>query len=53
MTVSFDTKYPPEALNAAWQKKKSFMDKAKSKTKTGLGESLVKAEAEWKKINFD
>ena len=53
MTINFVVDWPAEATNAAWQKKKSFLDKAKSKTKTGLGEELVKAEAAWKKINFD
>src|SRR5206468_1825178 len=53
MAVNFVTIWPVEATNAAWQKKKSFMDKAKSATKTGLGAELTKAEAAWKKINFD
>src|SRR5216683_3539990 len=53
MTINFVTDWPAEATDAAWQKKKSFMDKAKAKTKTGLGAELVKAQAGWKKINFD
>jgi hypothetical protein len=50
MTINFLNTYPPEATNKAWQKQKSFLDKAKSATKTGLGAELVKAEAEWKKF---
>jgi len=53
MAVKFGTAWPVEATNAAWQKKKSFLDKNKAATKTGLGAELVKAEAAWKKINFD
>ncbi len=52
MAVEFDTRWPQPLTNAAWQKKKSFLDKAKSATKTGLGAELLKAEAAWKKINF-
>jgi hypothetical protein len=52
MTAPQNTAWPATLTNAAWQKKKSFLDKAKSKTKTGLGAELVKAEAAWKKINF-
>jgi hypothetical protein len=48
--INFLSTYPPEATDAAWQKKKSFMDKAKSGTKTGLGADLKAAEAEWKKF---
>ncbi len=50
MTVPTDTKYPAVATNAAWQKKKSFIDKAKASTKTGLGDKLTKAEAAWNAI---
>lgn len=53
MAITFDTKYPAALKNAAWQKKKSFKDKAKSKTKTGLGQALLDAEAAWKLIKFD
>ncbi len=48
--INFTNVYPPEATDAAWQKKKSFLDKAKSATKTGLGADLKAAEAEWKKF---
>jgi hypothetical protein len=48
--INFLSTYPPEATDAAWQKKKSFLDKAKSGTKTGLGADLKAAEAEWKKF---
>ena len=50
MTVPTDKTYPAVATNAAWQKKKSFLDKAKAKTKTGLGASLTTAETKWKAI---
>lgn len=53
MTINFTQAYPVEATNAAWQKKKSFLDKAKKATKTGLGAELLKAEAAYKKINFE
>jgi hypothetical protein len=53
MSVTFDTKYPAALTNAAWQKKKSFLDKAKAKTKTGLGEALTKAEATWGLIQWN
>ena len=52
MTVDFNTAYPKELTNAAWQKQKSFKDKTKAATKTGLGAELVKAEAAWKDIAF-
>lgn len=52
MTVPKNTAWPAALSNAAWQKKKTFMDKAKSKTKTGLGAELLKAEAAWKKVDF-
>jgi hypothetical protein len=50
MTVPADKTYPAIATNAAWQKKKSFVDKAKSSTKTGLGAALTDAETKWKAI---
>ncbi len=53
MTVPSTLKYPPEATNAAWQKKKSFLDKAKAKTKTGLGEELIRLQAKWNGVKFD
>jgi hypothetical protein len=52
MAVTFNTTYPAALTNTAWQKKKSFLDKAKSKTKTGLGAELLKAVAAWKNIDF-
>ena len=52
MTVPDDKTYPLVAKNKEWQKKKSFLDKAKKATKTGLGELLVKAEAGWGKIRW-
>ncbi len=52
MAITFTTTYPPELTDATWQKQKSFKDKLKSKTKTGLGGALKNAEALWKKINF-
>jgi len=42
--------YPSVCTNTVWQKHKSFADKAKSKTKTGLGETLKAAEKAWAKI---
>ena len=53
MAVTFETKYPTALKNAAWQKHKSFKDKTKAKTKTGLGQALLEAEAAWKLIKFD
>lgn len=50
MTVPADRTYPATATNAAWQKKKSTLDKAKSSTKTGLGDTLKAAELAWKAI---
>lgn len=52
MSAPNNITWPAALTNAAWQKKKSFLDKAKSKTKTGLGAELLKAEAAWKGINF-
>jgi hypothetical protein len=51
MAITFDTKYPADLTNAAWQKEKNKLDKAVSKT--GLGDKLAAAEREWKKIKFD
>ena len=45
--------YPAIATNAAWQKKKSLVDKAKKATKTGLGAYLTAAETAYGKIRFD
>jgi len=53
MTVPKDKTYPAIATNDAWQKKKSFKDKAKSATKTGLGAKLTAAEKAWKLIEWD
>jgi len=47
-----DLTYPAAATNTAWQKQKSFLDKAKAKNKTGVGPKLVAAEAAWAKISF-
>jgi len=53
MSINFDTKYPTALKNSTWQAKKSFKDKTKSKTKTGLGEALAAAEKAWGAIDFD
>ena len=53
MAITFPTAWPAALTDAAWQKKKSFMDKAKSKTKTGLGASLTTAQKAWNLIKFD
>ncbi len=45
--------FPRTLRNETWQKQKSFLDKAKSKTKTGLGAELIKLEAAWKKIDWN
>ncbi len=50
MPFPSDTKYPAIATNAAWQKKKSLIDKS---TKTKVGPALVTAEAKWNTIKFD
>jgi len=50
MSVPTDMSYPVIATDAAWQKKKSFIDKAKASTKTGLGADLKAAELKWKAI---
>src|SRR5438094_4196265 len=44
--------FPAALSNTTWQKKKSFLDKTKSKTKTGLGAELVKLEASWRGIDW-
>jgi len=46
------TKFPDALTNKSWQKKKSFLDKAKAKTKTGLGTELEAVEKSWDKINW-
>jgi len=50
MTVPEDTKYPKNLSNTFWQSKKTFKDKTKSATKTGLGAALTTAENAWKTI---
>lgn len=45
--------YPIAATNAAWQKKKTFLDKAKSATKTGLGAQLTAAQQAYARVKFD
>jgi hypothetical protein len=50
MSVPADINYPAIATDPAWQKKKSFIDKAKASTKTGLGADLKAAELKWKAI---
>src|SRR5258706_7645032 len=52
MTAPSARTYPAAATTTAWQKRKSFKDKLMSKTKTGLGEELKKAEKAWKDIKF-
>ncbi len=52
MSITFVTKYPTALKNATWQTKKSFKDKTKAKTKTGLADALKKAESDWNKITF-
>lgn len=52
MAITFNTTYPPALTEAAWQKQKSFKDKLKAKTKTGLGAALKTAETAWGKVNF-
>jgi len=44
--------YPSGCTNAAWQKHKSFKDKTKAKTKTGLGDTLKAAEKAWANITW-
>jgi hypothetical protein len=52
MTIPEDPKYPKTLTNAYWQTKKSFKDKTKAATKTGLGAALTAAENAWKAIPF-
>src|SRR5262245_12005662 len=52
MTVPKDKTYPADLTNAQWQKQKSFLDKTKSKTKTGLGDALKEAQKAWGEIPF-
>jgi len=53
MHITFNTAWPANLTDKEWQKKKSFTDKAKSKTKTGLGAELTKAQTAWNLITFD
>ena len=53
MTVPKDTLYPVLATKTEWHKKKSFKDKVKSATKTGLGEKLKTAEQAWAAIKWE
>lgn len=53
MAITFSTAWPTTLTNKEWQKKKSFMDKAKSKTKTGLGAELDKAQKAWGEVTWD
>ena len=48
--IDFSTKYPKDVSNAYWQGKKSFADKTKAATKTGLGAALVTAEKAWNEV---
>jgi hypothetical protein len=43
------TAYPPTATNAAWQKKKSLLDKSVT---TKVGPALTAAEQKWRAVNF-
>jgi hypothetical protein len=52
-TNKFPIKYPNDLTNTYWQKQKSFIDKAKAKTKTGLGAALTNAEKAWNAVHFD
>jgi hypothetical protein len=49
--TKFPLKYPDALKDAAWQKKKSWLDK-NVKTKTGLGPALVAAATAWDAIDF-
>lgn len=44
--------YPITLTNTTWQKKKSFLDKTKKNTKTGLGAQLVTLQAAWGDIEW-
>jgi hypothetical protein len=50
MSVPADTKYPKNLTNTYWQSKKSFKDKTRKATKTGLGALLTAAEKAYGKI---
>jgi len=52
MTIPMEAfrSYPSVCTNTVWQKHKSFKDKAKAKTKTGLGDTLKTAEKAWASI---
>jgi hypothetical protein len=52
-TNKFPIKYPNDLTNTYWQKQKSFVDKAKAKTKTGLGAALTNAEKAWNAVHYD
>jgi BMFP domain-containing protein YqiC len=52
MSIPQDTVYPGLATNTEWQKKKSYKDKLKSATKTGLGAKLKTAEQAWAAIKW-
>ena len=54
MTIPMEAfrNYPSVCTNTVWQKHKSFKDKAKSKTKTGLGDTLKAAEKAWATIGW-
>ncbi len=53
MSLPFPTKLPEILTNKGWQKQKSIVDKLSDKTKTGIGDLLLKLEAAWNKANFD
>ena len=53
MTINKIPTYPVVAKNVSWQKQKSFKDKLKKVTKTGLGVKLEAAEKAFAKINFN
>jgi hypothetical protein len=44
--------YPVVCTDRNWQKFKTFKDKAKASTKTGLGATLKTAEQDWLKIKW-
>ena len=51
MAIKVVPKYPVVAKNVSWQKQKSFRDKLKKATKTGLGTQLEAAEKAFAKID--
>jgi hypothetical protein len=53
MAIKVVPKYPVVTKNVAWQKQKSFRDKLKKATKTGLGTQLEAAEKAVAKIDFN